>query len=116
MRPNAVCRSPAGLTAIEAAAIPETYFTVWMSLPSGDQEGVSSSPGLVVTWVDWAPIVGVVGGDDPDVSVVGAVGVRLRAIAGEGDEMAVGGTGGVGIIVIAAGDLGQVFWWRESRM
>jgi len=54
-------------------------------------------------------LVGVVGGDDPDVGVVGAVRVGLGAITGEGDEMAVGGPGRVGIVVIAAGDLGQVF-------
>src|ERR1700680_201848 len=27
-----------------------------ISLPSGDQEGVSSSPGFVVTCVSWAPL------------------------------------------------------------
>src|SRR5579863_8059522 len=50
--------------------------------------------------------VGVVGGDGPDVRVVGGVGVGSGAVAGEGEEFAVRGPGGLGVVEVAGGDLG----------
>ena len=53
--------------------------------------------------------VGVVGGDDPDVRIVGGVGVGRGAIAGEGEGLAVGRPGGLGVVEVAGGDLDEGF-------
>jgi len=53
-------------------------------------------------------LVRVVGGDDPDFGVDRGVGLPV-AVADEGDETAVGGPDGLGVVEIAAGDLVHVF-------
>jgi len=43
-------------------------------------------------------LVSVTSGDNPDVCVIGGVGVGLGTIAGESQELAVGGPSGLGVI------------------
>src|ERR1700704_4023168 len=52
-------------------------------------------------------LVGIVHGDDPDVCVIGGIGVGRRAIASECQEFAVGGPGGLGVVVFAGSDLSE---------
>ena len=54
--------------------------------------------------------VGVGGTTTPDVGVVGGVGVGSGTVAGEGEEFGVGGPGGLGVVEVAARDLGQRFF------
>ncbi len=61
-------------------------------------------------------LIGVVGGDGPDVGVVVAVGIGRAAIAGEGDGAAVGRPCGRLIVVIAAGDLGLLLVGEGERV
>ena len=51
-----------------------------------------------------------VGWNNPDVRVVVGIGVAGRAVAGEGEEFAVGRPGGFGVVEVTAGDLGQRFF------
>ncbi len=53
-------------------------------------------------------LVGVVGGDDPDVGVVIAIGIGSAAVAGEGQRFSVGGPSGLVVIEITGGDLSHL--------
>jgi len=52
-------------------------------------------------------LVRIIGGHDPDVCVVGAVGIRSGAVAAECQKLAVRRPGGLFVIEVAGGDLGQ---------
>ena len=67
--------------------------------------------GAIGAWIradlrEMRALVGVAGGDDPDVLVVRGVGVWHRAIAAEGKPLAIGRPGGLGVVEISGGDLG----------
>src|SRR5262249_33065869 len=53
--------------------------------------------------------VGVVGGDGPDVLIIGSVRVGLRTVAGKRDDFAVGRPGGFFVVGIARRDLAGRF-------
>ena len=51
--------------------------------------------------------VGVVGRDDPNIPIVGGVGIGLGAIAGKRKGLAVGRPCGLGVVIVAGSHLGE---------
>src|SRR6202040_1069683 len=70
-------------------------------LAVGRPGGVIFLPGKIADLRGMGALIGIVGGDQPNVGVGGAVGGRLGAVAGEGGRLAVRRPGRVGGIVIA---------------
>lgn len=55
---------------------------------------------------EMSALVGIAGVDGPDVGVVSEVRIGSGAVAGEGDELAVGRPGGFGVVEVPRSDLG----------
>ena len=78
-------------------------------LAVGGPCGLAVSAEICCDLSEMGAFVGVGGKDGPDVGVVGGVRVGRGAVAGEGEKFAVRGPGGLGVVEIAAGDLGEGF-------